>query len=399
MFVTLVAAMMAMTALPIDAMLSALPDIGGTFHVALENQRQWVITAYLFGLGAAQIVHGPLSDRFGRRPVLLIGLGVFMAFSLLCAVTTSFTALIVARGLQGAGAAAVRVVAVSLVRDCYAGRRMARVMSLVFLIFLLVPILAPAIGQLVLLVAPWRWLFVLLGLFGAAILAWAGLRLPETLSAEGRRDLDPRALVAAWRIVAMDRASVGYTIALTLLSGALFGFIASVQQIVSDTFAAPARLALLFAMIGGSMAVGSLLNSRIVERIGTRCVSHSAIFGFVAISVLQLLAGASGRETLIGFACLQALIMFCFSLCGANFGAMAMENLGAMAGTAASLQGFVSSVGGVLIGFVIGQSFDGGTVPMAAGFTLLGATSVLAVLFAERGRLFRPHGVAGLAAR
>ncbi len=386
-FVAMVAAMMALNAVAIDTMLPALPAIGAALHVASANERQWVITAYMLGFGVAQIVYGTVSDRFGRRPILLIGLTIYVLFSLLCAVTTDFTVLIVSRALQGVGSAASRVIAVSLVRDCYSGRRMARVMSLAFIVFLLTPVLAPALGQLVLLIGQWRWIFALLGLFGVIVLVWTALSLPETLPPERRRAIDPSAVLLSWRMVATDRMSVGYTIALTLLSGALFGFINSVQQIMSEVFAAPTALPIVFAAIGGSMAVGSLINSRIVERVGMRRVSHGALFGFLFFSAAHLFVAGNGWETLASFTVFQVGCMFCFALCGANFGAMAMEDVGSVAGAAASLQGFASTIGGALIGFAIGQRFDGTTVPETMGFILLGLSAAVAVFVAERGRL------------
>ncbi|MBU3077278.1 multidrug effflux MFS transporter [Sphingomonas quercus] len=390
-FVAMVACMMMLNALAIDSMLPALAAIGDSLGVTHENDRQWVITAYLLGFGVAQLVHGTLSDRFGRRPVLIGGLAAYVLFSVVITVSGSFTMLIIARGLQGVGAAASRVVAVSVVRDCYSGRPMARVMSLAFIVFLVVPILAPSVGTLVLMVGPWRWIFGLLGVLGALILTWTALKLPETLHPEFRRSIDPRAIAAAWARVVRDRMSVGYTLAMTLLSGGLFGFINSVEQITADTFHRPHALPVVFATIGSCMAVGSFLNSRIVERLGTRRVSHTALIGLLGCGAVHLLVAATGHETLASFAILQALTMFCFSLCGANFGAMAMENLGSVAGAAASLQGFASTVGGALAGFAIGQQFDGTTVPVAAGFTVFAIVALGIVAATERGKLFRAH--------
>jgi MFS transporter, DHA1 family, multidrug resistance protein len=390
-FVAMVAAMMALNALAIDSMLPALPQIGRSAHIANENDQQWIITAYLLGFGAAQIFHGPLSDRFGRRPVLISGLAAYVVFTLICTLTNSFLVLVISRGLQGIGSAASRVVAVSLVRDCYSGRQMARVMSLAFIVFLLVPILAPSIGQLVLLVASWRLIFGLLALFGIILLIWVALRLPETLPPERRLGIRPSEIVAAWRVVVSDRSSVGYTIAMTVMQGGLFGFLNSVQQIMSDDLHKPAALPFVFASIGGCMAIGSFLNSRIVERVGTRRVSHTAIFGVLAIAATHLLVSVTGHETVYSFALLQGLTMLAFALCSANFGAMAMENLGSVAGAAASLQGFTSTVLAALLGFAIGQNFDGTTVPLTAGMTLATATAIIVVLITERGRLFRPH--------
>lgn len=393
-FVAIIAALMALNALAIDTMLPALPAIGDALHVARENDRQWVITAYVLGFGAAQLVYGTLSDRYGRRPVLIGGLVAYVAFSAIATLATSFPLLIAARAVQGVAAAAMRVVAVSIVRDCYSGRAMARVMSLAFIIFLLVPILAPTLGTLILLVAPWRWIFGALAILSAILLAITWAKLPETLPPARRRAISLAEIASASRIVLTDRLSLGYTLALTLISGGMFGFLNSVQQITADVFARPQALPLIFAAIGSAMAAGSFLNSRIVEAVGTRRVSHSALIGLIVCSATHLAITLAGWETVVSFTVIQALTMFCFSLCGPNFGAMAMERLGEVAGSAASLQGFFSTIGGALGGFAVGQMFDGSTVPMAAGFTLFGVTALAAVLLTERGRLFRPHNAA-----
>ena len=188
--VALVAMLMALNALAIDSMLPALPAIGEALNIADANQRQWVVTAYLLGFGVTQIIYGPLSDRFGRRPVLFVGVAIYVVFSLASAFAWSFESLMAARVMQGVGAASTRVLAVAIVRDQYEGRRMAQVMSLSFLVFLGVPIIAPSLGAVILMLGPWRWIFLLLGLWGVAILVWAGLRLPETLHPENRMPID-----------------------------------------------------------------------------------------------------------------------------------------------------------------------------------------------------------------
>ncbi|MFO0412814.1 MAG: MFS transporter, partial [bacterium] len=210
-FVALIAMMMALNALAIDAMLPALPAIGDALGVASENGRQWVITAYLLGFGVAQILYGPLADRFGRKPVLMIGLALYIVFSLLAAFSPTFELLIAARVGTGIGAAALRVLAVSIVRDRYSGRTMARVMSLSFLVFLGVPMLAPALGQLVLTVAPWRGVFGVLAAAGTAFAIWAAIRLPETLHPEDRMPIQTGRIASAFRLALTNRRSIGYT--------------------------------------------------------------------------------------------------------------------------------------------------------------------------------------------
>lgn len=387
-FVCLIAAMMALNALAIDSMLPALPAIGEALGVASENSRQWVITAYLLGFGVAQLVYGPLTDRYGRKPILLLGLALYIGFSAAAALAPSFETLILARVGAGLGAAALRVLAVSIVRDRYSGRQMARVMSLSFLVFLGVPIIAPAMGQLILTVAPWRWIFGVLGLAATAYLVWAYWRLPETLARADRMPIRFGRIGAAFQEAATNRMSIGYTLAMTAITGALFAFINSSQQIFFDVFEAPGLFTTVFAAIAGGIAVASLLNARLVEALGSRLISHAALLGFIAMGGVHAAVTISGHETIWTFAVLQGLTMFCFGLIAGNFGSMAMEPMGHIAGTASSVQGFIQTVFGSLIGFFIGQRFDGTVVPMTVGITTCGILALVFVLLAERGRLF-----------
>ncbi|MGA0544734.1 multidrug effflux MFS transporter [Brevundimonas sp. VNH65] len=393
-FVCMIALMMALNALAIDSMLPALPDIGNALGVTRENDRQWVITAYLLGFGGAQILYGPLADRFGRKPVLLIGVGVYVLFGVLAAFAPTFDTLILARVGQGLGSAATRVLAVSIVRDRYEGRTMARVMSLSFLVFLGVPIIAPSLGQLILMVGEWREIFGVLALSGAALLVWTGLRLPETLHPEDRLPISLSRLADAYRQVLTSRIGMGYTLAMTAITGALFGFINSSQQIFFDIFKAPTLFPMIFAAIAGGIALASILNARLVVKLGSRLISHTALIGFTVCGIVHSLVALSGHETIWTFAVIQALTMFCFGFIAGNFGAMAMEPMGHIAGTAASVQGFVSTIFGASLGFGIGQQFDGTTVPMTLGFTLMGLLALAAVLFAEQGRLFKARHLA-----
>ena len=388
-FVALTASMMAMTALGIDSMLPALPAIGEALGVLRDNDRQYVITTFLIGFAFAQLAYGPLSDRYGRRPVLLIALLSYVLTSVLAALSGSFTLLLIARAAMGASAAGARVVTVALVRDCYAGRAMAQVMSLAMIVFMAAPVIAPAFGASILLVGSWRLIFWGVAAAGLMVLTWFWLRMPETLAKDARQPLRIRRILGDYRLVLSDRNSVGYTLGSTAVSAALFGFIGSVPQIMDDVFHRLPLLTPLFACVAGMMAVGSFLNSRFVMRFGMRLISHSALTLLTVIAGLHLLVAWSGFESLWTFALLQALMMGCFGLVGANFSAMAMEKMGAIAGTASSLQGFVGTLGGALGGAVIGQAFDGSTVPLYLGFVLMGVTSLVIVAVTERGRLFR----------
>lgn len=388
-FVTLIAALMALTALGIDSMLPALPAIGDALDVAEPNSRQFVITAFLLGFSVAQLAYGPLADRFGRRPVLIFALIASALTNLVAAVSGSFVLLLVARLASGAAVAGARVVTVALVRDCYSGRAMARVMSLAFIFFMAAPVLAPSFGELVLAFATWRWIFGGIAIVTAAVFLWFVLRMPETLPVAERQPLEPARILAGYRIVLRDRYAVGYTVAAALLSGGLFGFVGSIQQIMEVTFGRPKLLTVVFACVAGTMAAGSFFNSRIVMRFGTRLISHAALLGLVGVATVHLAVTLAGIESLASFIVLQALMMACFGLASSNFSAMAMENMGSIAGTASSLQGFVSMLGGAVLGALIGQAFDGTTVPLYGGFLFLGLVALLVVFRTEHGRLFR----------
>jgi DHA1 family bicyclomycin/chloramphenicol resistance-like MFS transporter len=391
-FVVLMAGLMALNALAIDAMVPALPAIGRALGAATDNQRQLVISMYMLGFGTTQLVYGPLADRYGRKPVLIVSLVLYIAGAIACGLAASFTLLLVSRLGQGAAAASTRVLVVSIIRDRFEGAAMARLMSLVFLVFLLIPMLAPSFGQLTLMIAPWRWIFLGLAIFACAMLAWALVRLPETLHPEYRRPLSARAILGGARETLTNRQSLGYTLAFTLMMGALIGYINSIQQVVFDVFRAPGMIAIVFAAVAGPMAVTSYLNSRLVERIGTRRLAHTGLVLFTLVAALHFAVDRIG-ESLWIFVALQGVNMACFGLASANFGALAIQPLGHVAGTASSVQGTIGTIFGALLGIAIGQRFDGTLLPLETGFVLLGAAALVIVIVTERGRLFRADGI------
>ncbi len=393
-FVALVASLMSLTALGIDSMLPALPAIGDSLGVATENGRQFVVTAFVIGFGVAQLVHGPLADRFGRRTVLLWSLILYIIANVACATAGSFTLLLAVRAFGGAVIAAARVATIALVRDCYHGRAMARVMSIAFMVFMIVPILAPTFGWTVLQFGDWRAIFWTVAVLTLGVLVWFYLRMPETLAPENVLPITPGRILSDWRMTLSDRNSLGYTLASTALMGALYGYLNSIQQIMADVFHKPTLLALIFATTSVTMAACNLLNSRIVMRLGTRLISHGALSVLILVSLVHLFAIEIGFETLVSFAVFQALTLGCFGLATSNFSAMAMENMGRIAGTASSVQGFLSVTVGAVFGALIGQAFNGTTVPLVGGFLLAGLAALVAILITERGRLFRPASTA-----
>jgi MFS transporter, DHA1 family, multidrug resistance protein len=387
-FVVLISSVMMIVAFAIDSMLPALPDIGNDLGVSSVNDRPFVISAFLAGFTMAQLVIGLLTDWFGRRGILLLSLFGFVIASLATTLTPDFTLLLVARFVQGMMAAGGQVVIRSVVRDRFAGRDMAQVMSLASMIFMSAPILAPTMGQVILSFGSWRWIFGALALLGLAVWIWVVARLPETLDPKNRVPIQPAAILASARAVIRDRMSLGYSCAMALISCSLFGFLLSVQQIFEKGFGRADALPTGFAIMAAGMAVASLTNAAIVQRYGMRRIGHGALLFFTAVAGLHLLVALSGHETLTSFIALQTLMMLGFSLTVGNFGAMAMENMGHVAGMANSLQGTLSNLIGLVIGTLIGQGFDGTTVPLYTGFFICGLVALLIVFVTEGGRFF-----------
>lgn len=384
----MLAALMALNSFAIDAMIPALPEIGQQLGVSRANDTQLVVVAYFLGFGSTQLVWGPLADRFGRRPILAAGVTLYAAFALVCAIAGSFELLIAARALQGASAAVTRVLVVAMVRDLFEGEEMARVMSLTFMVFMVMPVLAPSIGQLVLLLAPWRAIFIVLAAYGLTMLAWSMTRLPETLHDHHRRTLAWRGIAAAGWETLKEPQSRGYTLGLTLVSGCLVAYIASIQQIVGQAFAKPAAIGFVFAAIAAPMALASWTNSRVVGTFGLRRVGHSGIAALAVVTSIHALIGWAGVESLPLFVVLQAAAMVSFAFSSANLSTLAMEHMAAIAGTASSVQGVVATIGGAAIGFAIGQAFDGTAQPFLWGMAGCSLVAFVIILLTEPKRLF-----------
>lgn len=393
-FVVLIAAIMALNPLAMDMMLPALPNIGSALHIAAPNRLQAVLAMFMFGFGAGQLIMGTLSDRFGRRPVLLGGIAVYCAAGALAIAAPSFETLLLARMMQGFGTSATRVIATSIVRDCYAGRRMASVISLAMMIFITVPVLAPSLGQLVLLWAQWHGIFVVLMLYGVVVLAWSALRMPETLPLSERRSLAIREVFGAFRQTLTNRQTLGYALAAGCVMGALFAYVFCAQQVFTEIFQLGRYFPLAFAAAALGTAVAAFFNARFVGRLGMRMISHGAMTGFVAVAGIMLAAARLEMLPVSLFVALSVCMMFAFGLMVANFTALAMEPQGDIAGTASSLYGSITTLLGIAIGAVIGQSYDGTLKPFTTGFFLCTLATLAIVSFVERGRLFTPHSKA-----
>lgn len=393
-FVALIAALMAVNALGVDLMLPALADIGRDLAIATANERQWIVTAYIFGFGLGQIVYGPLTDRFGRKRVLMAALAAFVVAAVFAAGSQSFAALLGARILQGVTSASSRVLSVAIVRDRFSGRRMARTLSIAQMIFFIFPILAPTLGSAILAFGPWRLIFYSLAGFALLVLIWTTLRFVETLPMSRRVPISLAALRQSYRLTLTNRFSIGYALSSALTFGGIVSFVSASQQIFVDEFHAGDKFTILFALCAFSMGCAAFANSRLVERLGTRLISQSAVIGLIALSLAHVAVIVSGHETLYSYMPFQALSLTCIALCGSNFGAMAMEPVGHIAGTASSVQGFISSLGAVAVASVIGQSYDGTTLPLAIGYLGIGLTIFALIWWIEGGQLFRARSAA-----
>lgn len=392
--VALIAALMGLTALAIDTMLPALPAIGASYALADANQLQLVVFAYMIGFGIAQVIYGPLSDVYGRRPLVIIGLVILIVGAIISALASDFDHLLAARVLQGIGAAAARVIAISIVRDRYAGREMARVMSFTMMVFMIVPVLAPTFGGLLLAAAGWRSIFATMAGLSIAVGLWFYVRMPETLHPEFRRALSARSILEAARICVTNREAVGYSVAIGLLFAMLMGFIGSAEQILgSDGYHLGTLFPLAFASVAITGGVAAFVNSRLVRAWGMHRLSHGGHLIHFSLTIVFFIVAHiwNGLPPLWLFMALMVMMQFFFSIAISNYNALALDPLGEVAGTASSLIGAFTTLVGTVGGALIGQSFDGTVLPLSAGFLAASGVTLLIVVWTERGRLFQPH--------
>jgi len=386
-FVALMALTISLVALSIDAMLPALPDIGRELGVARANNNQLIISLLMLGLSIGQMIYGPLSDSTGRKPAVYVGFGIFIGGCVMSLLATSFPVMLAGRILQGVGVAGPRIVAVAVVRDQYEGRAMAQVMSFIMAVFILVPIIAPALGQGLLQVAHWRAIFGAFLLLAIIALAWFSIRQPETLPSERRRPFSVQRILGAIREILFNRVAFGYTIAAGLVSGAFLGYLSSAQQIFGEIYHLGARFPLFFAILALSIGSASFFNGRLVMRYGMRALTGWAIrtlSGLAAICLILFWLLAGGQPPLWLFMGYMLLTFFCVGVLFGNLNALAMEPLGHIAGVGAAVVGSLSTLISVFLGTLVGQAFNGTVLPLVGGFAVLGAAAIVTMYWVER---------------
>ncbi|WP_260581735.1 MFS transporter [Sphingopyxis sp. PET50] len=329
----------------------------------------------------------------GARACSSPALIAYTIFAIGCGLATSFPMLLALRFGHGLVSAALGVVVVAVIRDLFAGDAMAKRLSLIFLVFMIVPIIAPTIGAGVAALAGWRAIFLVLAAMAIVMLLWLR-RLPETLDPADVRPLDWRTMVAGWATVTRHRRAAGYMLASGVMQGALFGYLNSSEQIIAEVFDAQTLFPLVFACVAVGIAIANFSNAAIVERFGARRVSQTAVFAFMATAMAQIVAALSGAETLVVFTVLMMVNVGLIGFIGSNFGSIAMEDFGHMAGVASSYQSFAKTLLAAATGAFIGQRFDGSTLPLAYAFVGCAVTGLVLVLWAERGKLFTRPGTA-----
>lgn len=388
-FVVMLAFMISIVAMATDIMLPALSMIGEDLGVGDPNDVQLVVSSLFFGFSIGQLVVGPLSDTYGRKPVVLVGYVVFVVGCILSISATDLTTMLTGRFLQGAGAAAPRIVSTSLIRDGYAGRAMARIMSAIMSVFIIVPAIAPSIGQGVILILPWRYTFAVLLAMAVIAATWFGIRQPETLARENRRALSVSNLVAGCVEVLSIRTVFGYTLSMGFIFGAFLSYLEASRQIFQDTLKAGDMFAVYFGVAALAMGAASILNAMLVMRLGMRLLVHSALVALVLLSgvFFAVFHAFDGQPSLSLFMTWQLAAFFCVGILFGNLNALAMEPLGHIAGLGAALIGSIATFISLPFGWLIGQMYDGTVLPLVGGFFSLGLAALIGARWAERALL------------
>ena len=384
-FVIILALLISLTALSIDTMLPALPMIASDLGVVVDNDRQLVLTVLFLGLAIGQLVYGPISDSFGRKIPVLIGLGLFIGGSVMSALSTSFEVLLASRFIQGFGIAGPRTLAMAIVRDQYKGNTMASIASLIMMVFILVPMLAPMIGQGILMISTWRmifWFFVGLGLITTI---WFWIRQTETLPRERRHPLSVKAMLRAAREVMTNRISAGHTVCMSLVFGAFVGFLSSCQQILQEQYQTGDLFVFYFGALACGVGFASFINSRLVMRFSMVVLCRTAISSQVVLSFILLGLTILGGPKLWQLMLLLMAIFFFIGLLFGNLNAMAMTPMGHIAGMASAIIGSISSLISLFFGYQIGRAYDGTLYPLVGGFIVLGIAALLVLKWANRG--------------
>lgn len=385
-FVILLSLVTSITALTIDAILPALRQIGEALAVADPKDTQLIVSFFILGMVFGDLIFGPLSDAIGRKNAIQTGLLIFVAGTIVSMTAASLEQMLLGRVIQGIGVSGPKIASRALIRDLYEGRAMARIMSFIFMVFILTPMLAPALGQAVLLIADWPAIFLLFLLLAAIVAPWLGFRQPETLAPERRIRVSVSALLNNSVLIVRHAKVMAYTLAAGLMFGALLLYLSTAQALFFDLYGIADLFPLYFAVLASGVGLSSYANGRLVMRYGMHRLSVIALLGMIAFGVallgVALLNG--GVPSFIAFMLLCFGMFSCLGILFSNLNAMAMENLGRVAGLGASLVSSISSLVAVIVAVAVGRFYDQTVVPLTAGFILAGLLSLVLVLGARR---------------
>lgn len=382
-FIAFAATLMSVVAITIDATLPALDVIREELHISPANQVQYVIGLVFAGLGLGQLFWGPMSDAIGRKKVIYLCLTLYLIGSLICFYSLTISTLLFGRFIQGLSVAGPYVCSLSIVRDKYSGPTMAKIMSLVTMIFIAVPAIAPSIGQGIMLFSSWRYIFVLYIGYSLLVLAWVYFGFKETLPPSQRTPFNLNNLRSGFFEVLSHRRSLIYTISISLMFSALIAFLNTCQQIFQTQFNVGNTFSLYFGGLALGLGVASMVNSKLVEKHGMRFVCLRAIWTFTLASLTFLISHLFTNIELWMFILFAAVIFFCLGFLIANLNSLALEPMGHIAGTAAAAIGFSSSLIALTIGTFIGQSYSGSLIPIAASYFLIGVSTIILITIAK----------------
>jgi MFS transporter, DHA1 family, multidrug resistance protein len=377
-FVALMASLMSIVALSIDALLPALPDIGASLNVTNPNDNQLLITMIFLGIGLGQLILGPLSDSFGRKPIVYFGFIIFILASLVCLSTRRFEVMIIARIFQGIGLSAPRTISISMIRDSYSGNYMAKIVSIVVMFFILVPVVAPTLGTLLIYLFNWEAIFYFNILFGLLITIWFWKRQPETLPKEKRITFTSHIYIDGIKEFFKYREAIAYTLVSGFITGSFMVYLSTSQQIFQQQYQLAELFPYIFASLAISVGLATYLNSTLVVKYGMLRIGYIAAIFYALVSLLYVGLFWSGTNpniyVLVGFFALQ---FFSVGFLFGNLRALAMQPLGHIAGIGAAINGFISTVMAVPIANYIGSFVKTSVLPLFIGFSIFGVLSVL----------------------
>lgn len=384
-FIILMASLMSLVALSIDTLLPALPQIGESLNVANATDNQLIITMIFLGLGFGQLIFGPLSDSFGRKPMIYFGFIVFVIASIICVTTESFEMMIAGRVLQGIGLSSPRTIAIAMVRDTFSGDYMAKILSIIVVFFILVPVVAPTFGQWILNFASWEMIFNANLILGVGVVIWFWLRQPETLKESNRIEFRMRIFYDGTKEFLRHKEAIAFTLVSGFITGSFMVYLSTSQQIFQEQYNLGDLFPYIFACTALAIGSATFLNSRLVLRFGSRKLGFIAITAYFFISLLYVICFSSGVNpsiyVLIAFFLVQ---FFTIGLIFGNLRALAMEPLGHIAGIGAAINGFVSTIMAVPIANFIGSFVKVSVLPLFIGFSVFGFLSILVFLYLDR---------------